>query len=68
MQPTPFDTFFRKVFIDWINYTDDERKTNKEALKKVCPHTHITMDYIECGAEGNGIQIIYCELCLFTFQ
>jgi hypothetical protein len=23
-----------KVFIDWINYSDDERKANKEALKK----------------------------------
>jgi hypothetical protein len=62
-----FDTIFRKVFIEWINYSDIERKANKEALKKVCPHTHIISDYVECNADGNGIYIMYCELCNTTF-
>lgn len=67
MEPITFDTIFRKVFIDWALYTDEERKANKELLKTVCPHMHIVADYVETNADGDGCQIMYCELCEKTF-
>jgi hypothetical protein len=67
MEIPSFDIIFRKVFIDWPLYNDDDRKMHKELLKTLCPHTNIVSDYVETDAEGTGQHIMYCELCQKTF-
>lgn len=67
MSSETFETIFHKVFIEWANYTSDERKAHKEILKMLCPHKHIEKDYVETDAEGNGQPISYCVVCKTTF-